>query len=544
MPGPYARAPACRVGRRAESRVPQPGDDEPPHPWDVLRTSDGMPSSKDDNVQVTARDVRRLRDRAREIAAFLFQQDPRRPLPGWSLAFDAVIAAAATAGAIAEVVTRHRSLAVPSGTKFYQVIVHPPGVPSTVIYAAVLGGKLIGFVRYLPQDIPPLPRPSMALLAGVALTAAPLAARRRYPTAAGCVILGAIIAIRGSNDTPPVTFATGVFAAYSAVVYSRFRQLAICVVLIGVAIITATFPNTLPEVPERYMAVIAAIPTVAAGIGMREWRKRAGDSAERLRHAEAEHEAATRRALAMERAHIASELHDVVTHNVSVMVVQAGAARQVLASSPSDAHEALLAVEAGGRTAMAELQHLLGLLSPVGDSTGYDGIGGTSVIEGADPEAALRPQPGLGHLGSLIERVSAAGLPVELHIEGARRDLPPGLDLAAYRVVQEALTNVIKHAGRAQTSVRLDYRPDELRIDVTDNGCSPRGPGSGGAPPSGPGSERGLIGLRERIALYGGTLDAGPRPGGGWRLAACIPLYAANGGEPDDLPSGLNTATA
>jgi len=301
-----------------------------------------------------------------------------------------------------------------------------------------------------------------------------------------------------------------------------------------VAVITAMSPNTLPEVSERYMAVIVAIPTVASGIGMREWRKRAGDSAERLRRAQAEHEAATRRALATERSRIASELHDVVTHNVSVMVVQAGAARQVLASSPADAREALLAVEAGGRTAMAELQHLLGLLCPV-DS---------GVIDGADRGAALRPQPGLGHLGSLIERVSAAGLPVELHVEGARHDLPPGLDLAAYRVVQEALTNVIKHAGQAPTSIRLDYRPSELLIDVTDAGPRPFGPGPGGPPPGGPGTERGLIGLRERIALYGGTLDAGPRPGGGWRVRARIPLYAASDSEPEDLLSGLDPATA
>jgi signal transduction histidine kinase len=499
-----------------------------------------MRPGRDDNVQVTARNAGWLRDRARGFAAFLVRREPRRPLPRRSLAVDAVIAAAAAAGAIAEEVTRRRKLDIPGGTIFRQVTVHAPGVPRTVLYALVSGGKLIGFARFLPQDLPPLPRPSLAMLVGVALTAAPLAFRRRYPIAAGCVILAAIVAIRGYNYTAPVTFGTGILAAYSAIVYSRFRQLAILIVLIGVAIITAMFPNTVPEVSERYMALLVAAPTVAAGIGMREWRKRAGDSAERLRRAQAEHEAATRRALAMERSRIASELHDVVTHNVSVMVVQAGAARQVLASSPSDAREALLAVEAGGRTAMAELQHLLGLLCPVGDGTGGGGSRATRGVEAA----ALRPQPGLGHLGPLIERVSAAGLPVELHVEGARRDLPPGLDLAAYRVVQEALTNVIKHAGRAPTSVRLEYRPRELRIDVADNGRGPRGPGPGGPPPGGPGTERGLIGLRERIALYGGTLDAGPRPRGGWRVRACIPLDAADGGEPDHLPSGLDAATA
>jgi len=494
-----------------------------------------MPPGRDDNVQVTARNVRRLRDRARGVTAFLVRSEPRRPLPGRSLAIDAVIAAVATAAAIAEVVTRHRGMALPSGTTFSPVIIRLPGVHKTVVYALVSGGQLIGFAKFLPQHLPPLPRPSVAVLIGVALTAAPLAVRRRYPIAACCVILGTIIAIRGYDDTPPVTFATGVLAVYSAVVYSRRRQLAICVVLIGVAIITALSPNTLPDVPERYMAVLVAIPTVAAGIGMREWRRRAGDSAERLSRAQAGHEAATRRALATERGRIASELHDVVTHNVSVMIVQAGAARQVLASSPGDAREALLAVEASGRTAMAELRQLLGLLCPVGDGT-MDGL------EAADTEAALRPQPGLGHLGPLVERVSAAGLPVALHIDGAQRDLPPGLDLAAYRVVQEALTNVIKHVGRAPTSVRLDYRARELLIDVADAGPMAGGPGPA-EPPRG-GTERGLIGLRERLALYGGMLDAGPRPGGGWRVRARIPLYPADSGEAGDLPSGLDTATA
>jgi signal transduction histidine kinase len=489
---------------------------------------------------VTVKNVRWMRSRARGVVAFLVRSEERRPLSARSLAVDAVIAAAATAVAIAEVITHHRTLVIPAHTMFYPVTVDPPGVPKTIVYAAVSGGRLIGFARDLPQDLPPLPQPSVTALILIALTAAPLAVRRRYPIAACCVILGAIIAIRGYDDTPPITFATGVFAAYSAVVYSRFRQLAICVVLIGVAIITAMFPNTLPEVSERYMAVLVAIPTVVAGIGMREWRRRAGDSAERLRRAQAEHEAATRRALAVERARIASELHDVVTHNVSVMVVQAGAARQVLASSPHDTREALLAVEASGRTAMAELRHLLGLLCPVGISPGDSGTGG---VEAADAEAVLRPQPGLGQLRSLIERVSATGLPVELCIDGTQHDLPPGLDLAAYRVVQEALTNVIKHAGRAPTCVRIDYRPGELCIDVADDGRGPGSPGPDGPSTGGPGTERGLIGLRERIAIYGGTLDAGPRPGGGWRIRARIPLFVASGGEPDGLLSGLDIAT-
>jgi signal transduction histidine kinase len=340
------------------------------------------------------------------------------------------------------------------------------------------------------------PAPSGWLLLRIALTTAPLAFRRRYPAAAFAVIFAAVLVAHDHDTT--ITFAAVIFAAYSAVLYSRFRWAALLAVGTGAVIATAAFPDTTPQVPARFTAMLILVPTAAVAVGMRGWRQRAGDSAERLLRVEAEHEAQTRRAVEAERARIAGELHDVVTHNVSVMVVQAGAARSVLDSSPDDAREALLSVEASGRTAMSELRHLLGLLAPAGGD-----------------EAVLVPQPGTGQVPSLVERVRAAGLSVELTVTGAR-DLPPGVDLAAYRVVQEALTNVIKHAGTARAAVVLEYRPDDLLITVTDDGRPVTGSG-------GPGG-RGLIGLRERIGLYGGELDAGPRPGGGWRVRARIPL--------------------
>jgi signal transduction histidine kinase len=338
------------------------------------------------------------------------------------------------------------------------------------------------------------PSPSRWILLAIALTTAPLAFRRRYPAAAFGVIFAAVLVAHDHDTT--ITFAAVIFAAYSAVLYSRFRWAALLAVGAGAVIATAAFPNTTPQVPARFTALLVLAPTAAVAVGMRGWRQRAGDSAERLLRVEAEHEAQTRQAVEAERARIAGELHDVVTHNVSVMVVQAGAARSVLASSPDEAREALLAVEASGRTAMSELRHLLGLLAPPGGD-----------------EAVLVPQPGAGQVPSLVERVRAAGLSVELTVTGAR-DLPPGVDLAAYRVVQEALTNVIKHAGTARAAVVLEYRPDDLLITVTDDG----------RPATEAGGGRGLIGLRERIGLYGGELDAGPRPGGGWRVRARIPL--------------------
>ena len=388
----------------------------------------------------------------------------------------------------------------------------------------------------------PLSGMSPWVLLGVALTTAPLAFRRTYPITAFCVILVAIIATSGNTHTT-ITFASVIFAAYCAATYSPFRRLALLGVLVAAIIVTAAYPDTSPPVPARFGALLVLLPTVAVGNAIRTWRRRAGESAERLRLAEQEHEAETRRAVQEERARIASEMHDVVTHNVSVMVVQAGAARRVLDSSPGEAREALLAVEASGRTAMTELRHLLGLLAPSGEAepgpADVAAPGGTSgapvPVEAGD--AALTPQPGVARIPALLARVCEIGMPVELAVDapaGPPPAVPPGIDLAAFRVVQEALTNVMKHAGPVRTTVRLQYRPRDLLITVSDDGPPPdsapaaAGPGTGEA--AGPVSDgRGLIGLRERIAVYGGELDAGPRPGGGWRLAARIPLEPAAG---------------
>ena len=414
--------------------------------------------------------------------------------------------------------------------------------------------------------------PAAGILVSAVLTTAPLAFRRIYPITAFCVILGAVIGSSGHGTT--ITFAAAIFAAYSAVAYSPYRRAALLSVLAGAVIVTAAYPNTTPPVPERFTAMLILIPTVAVGIAIRVWRRRAGESAERLRRAQAEHEAETRRAVELERARIASEMHDVVTHNVSVMVVQAGAARRVLDSSPGEAREALLAVEASGRTAMTELRHLLGLLAPSGDAEpGPAAVAAQQAPVAAEAgDAALTPQPGVARIPALLARVRGAGMPVELSVDappgasevsgasGAPQALPPGIDLAAFRVVQEGLTNVLKHAGPARTTVRLQYRPQDLLVTVSDDGPPPgsapaaaAGPGAGARPGvvpgagagPGPGSVpggRGLIGLRERIAVYGGELDAGPRPGGGWRLAARIPLEPAAGELP--VPPSFQTASA
>jgi signal transduction histidine kinase len=498
------------------------------------------------------------------VARFLGGAEERTAVSGAARIADAAIAAVATIAAVLAVIIQIRRSGGPD------ILFVQPGVPPIRLGSGHA------------------PFPSAGTLLGAALTTAPLAFRRVYPITAFCLILAAVIGT--SRNTTSITFAAAIFAAYSAVAYSRFRQLALLSVLAGAFVVTAAYPNTTPPVPERYTALLVLLPTVAVGVAIRIWRGRARESAERLRRAEAEHEAETHRAVEVERARIASEMHDVVTHNVSVMVVQAGAARRVLDSMPGDAREALLAVEASGRTAMTELRHLLGLLAPAGEgigdqpaagavaAAGFGGVpgpgpggapgAGPGGAAGAGPGgaagiapggaagiapggaagaglggaagAALSPQPGVTQIPALLARVVAAGLPVELSVDAAqsRRPLPPGLDLAAYRVVQEALTNVMKHAGQARTTVRIEYRLRELLITVSDDGrpadAAPGAPATAGpGQPTAPGGGRGLIGLRERLAVYSGVLDAGPRPGGGWRLAVRVPLEPVIGdGEP------------
>jgi signal transduction histidine kinase len=218
---------------------------------------------------------------------------------------------------------------------------------------------------------------------------------------------------------------------------------------------------------------------------------------ERARQLERQREEKARTAVAEERGRIARELHDVVAHSVSVMVVQAQAGQRLLAD-PDLAGGAFRAIEASGREALVELRRLLGILR-----TGAE-------------QPAIGPQPGLGSLGVLLEQVREAGLPVELRVEGEQVQLPPGVDLAAYRIVQEALTNTLKHAGSARAEIIVRYGPSAVELEVLDDGR--------GAPAATNGSGHGLIGMRERVALYGGRLEAEPRKAGGFAVRARLPL--------------------
>jgi signal transduction histidine kinase len=219
----------------------------------------------------------------------------------------------------------------------------------------------------------------------------------------------------------------------------------------------------------------------------------------RRRRAQEAVERASRDGVTEERTRIARELHDVVAHSIGVMVVQAGAARLVVGKDPEGAAAAMTQIEETGRAGLAEMRRLLGIL------------------ENDDQAAPLVPQPGLEQLDELLETMRTTGLPVETTVEGTPRALPPGVDLTAYRIVQEALTNALKHGGRAYTQVLLRYEDDRLDIEIADDGPGP--------PPDGtktPGL--GLIGMRERVALFGGSFETGARPGGGFAVRARIPL--------------------
>ncbi|MBO0833300.1 MAG: sensor histidine kinase [Actinobacteria bacterium] len=236
---------------------------------------------------------------------------------------------------------------------------------------------------------------------------------------------------------------------------------------------------------------------------------------EKATRLEAEREAQAKVAAAAERARIARELHDVVAHNVSVMVVQADGAGYVLRSDPDRAQSALAAVAATGRQALTEMRRLLG------------------VLRSDEEQASLAPLPGLSEMRELLDQARAAGLEVTYTLAGTPRELPEGAELAAYRVVQESLTNTRKHAGLAATAaVTLSYEPDGLIVQVADDGMA--------TPENGP-AGHGLMGMRERIEMYGGTLSAGPLTGGGYRVRAWLPCPASEDKpEPADQPAAAD----
>jgi signal transduction histidine kinase len=356
-------------------------------------------------------------------------------------------------------------------------------------------------------------------LALVGAQTLPLVARRRLPFPVFAV--GAVaMAVQGTLELYSPTFALLALnlALYSLAAYGE-RRLAVIGVVAWIFVLTlhlarfvvTTWPEVavtdLYDVFNDYVLLAAAW---VLGEGVRQRRDHAAALEDRAARLEREREQQARQAATQERLRIARELHDVVAHSLSVIGVQAGAARLVLETDPDPgparAREAVAAIEATANRAMAEMRRALGILRDTERS-------------GA---AALAPLPGLDQLPALLDQLRAAGLAVELTVDGAPRPLATSVDLSLYRIVQEALTNALRHAHATRAEVAVRYADHDVQVEVSDDG---RGPAS----PSGRSDGVGTVGMRERVALFGGELQVGPRPQGGYGVRVRLPLAA---GEP------------
>jgi signal transduction histidine kinase len=336
------------------------------------------------------------------------------------------------------------------------------------------------------------------------LHVAPLVVRRRWPELAlgAMAVMGVVYVLVGF---PPVGLGPAILAAvYTVAVYRpRSRSVpAVAGVTLAMAVVVVASGTGLDTAVVNIVVFGVAW---ALGDRNRQAHERAAVEHDRAEGLERTREELARRAVVEERLRIARELHDVVAHALSVIAVQAGAGRMVGEESPATAREALASIETASRSALGEMRRLLMVLrSDEGE---------------VEP---LVPSPGLSELEGLVAATVRSGLAVEVHTDGDRVALPVGVDLAAYRIVQEALTNVRKHAHASRASVVVSYDPDALRIEVLDDGVGPSVNGRLG-------TGHGLIGMRERAALYGGTVDAGPGVHGGFRVTARIPCLGETG---------------
>jgi signal transduction histidine kinase len=352
---------------------------------------------------------------------------------------------------------------------------------------------------------PPTNAQRTSYLAVSVLGLAGLLLRRRAPLAV-LVILAFTFKIWDFLFFPPggqipfSPFVIMLILAYNTGAHTRKRR-----ALVGVAVLLLFLASGIRNVLEgqqlgnQLPSWVFLAAAWLIGRGMQRYRDLTISLRSQARQLEQERDERARLAVALERARIARELHDVITHSVSVMVVQAAAERKVLGPELPGTREVLEMIERTGRQALVELRRMLG------------------VLRKTDDQLLLAPQPGLPELSTLLDQIRQAGLQVAFHVEGSRVPLPAGVELSAYRIVQEALTNTLKHAGSAHSEVTLRYFGDHLDLVVVDDG---RGPTEGVRSNGG----HGLVGMQERVAMLGGSLRAGPRDGGGFLVSATLPL--------------------
>ena len=371
------------------------------------------------------------------------------------------------------------------------------GLDVLVLLVSLWGALDVAF-RHDPAE--PRSTPWFAVAAAAALPL-PILARRRFPFLAPASVwfLGPAISF---VDGRLIVFSSSSTLAGAIASYllgnrrdARQAQIGLGILVFGSATVVYNDPaHTTGELV--FVPILFAIAWLA-GYALRERAEQAEIAELRAAQAERERDAATRIAVAEERARIARELHDIVAHAMSVMVLQVGAVRHKLPQSLTENGDALRGVEETGRNALAEMRRLLSAMRTDGE------------------QGERAPQPGLDRLEALLDEVRRAGLPVELHIEGGQRPLPRALDLSAYRIVQEGLTNVRKHARATRADVTLEYSPDEIRIEIRDDG---KGAGLNESP------GYGLVGVRERVKIYGGEMTTGMANGGGYILSTRLPL--------------------
>ncbi len=366
---------------------------------------------------------------------------------------------------------------------------------------AIAMGIAIGLYLAIDGTGPDPVAPVMALTFAVT---APLLLRRRFPFLAlvvpiACLAVWATAYPYTANKGGPIFFVFLSIAFLLGSLADRRRA------LVGLALVEAAVLAVAAGLPDGFLANLWWIGLFsniawAAGFVLGGRSLEAQEARERAQRLELQREEEALRAVAEERARIARELHDLVGHSVSVMTLHAAGVRRLLRPEQEREREALLVIEQTGREALAEMRRLVG------------------VLRAPDEAAALVPQPSLAHLDRLAQQARDSGLPVDVRIEGEPPHLAPGLDLAAYRVVQEGLTNALKHAGAGRAEVVVRYEGGRLEVVVRDDGH-----GTGGGEKGG----HGLAGMRERVAVYGGDLRAGPLPGGGFELRAVLPVEAA-----------------
>jgi signal transduction histidine kinase len=379
------------------------------------------------------------------------------------------------------------------------------GIVTLVLFASV-ATQLIG-----TEHLQAGQRPTTPLTWALAiLLVVPILTHRRFPRASLAVCLAALVA-----------YAAGRYVAYPGVpvfvltfdiTLHSTKRVGLAALFSSAAAITLSLVLQSSEVAGTGSWIQSELGIIVAWLAGENLRHRRAQWAElraRAERLEREREEQARRAVTEERLRIARELHDVIAHSMSVIAVQSAVGHHVMDAQPDQARQALAAIEATSRSALTEMRRPLGVLRQEGE-----------------PRGSRTPAPGLADLASLVTQVQDAGLRVWIKVDGQRGPVPPGVDLSAYRIIQEALTNVIKHAAASAATVTICYRPGSVTVEITDDG--PATPGAG-VPPARTGCGHGIIGMRERVAVFGGEFAAGPRPAGGFGVRARFPVAEVTG---------------